>query len=322
MRKMKTRALFITFDLSGYYNCIHEELKKHFDSVDFYNLAHYKNLPYKNIFQRIESFYYKKFKKLKLKNYYKYNPVINEIENKSYDFTLIIRPDLFFDKQLKIIRNNSDKMIAYYHDSINNIPRKKDVISFFDKVYSYEKKDVNDYNLAFISNFIYLNESKVRPFRSAKLFTILSKDYRFNTILKLSHYLKKNQVNYQFLVHSDKAQPSNEYVEFIRDRKNNNQVLEYINQCSIIVDVHKYGIQDGLTFRVFESLYFEKKLITTNQDIKTYDFYDKNNIAIIDPKADIDISKDFFDSPYKPIPKEIYQKYLYSNWLKSILNNP
>ena len=47
---------------------------------------------------------------------------------------------------------------------------------------------------------------------------------------------------------------------------------ENLKKSKIIVDIHKYGIQDGLTFRVFEAIGYHKKLITTNKDIKTYDF--------------------------------------------------
>lgn len=313
------RILFITFDLSGYYDSIHNALKLEFESVDYFNLADYKNVPYKNIFQRVKSFYYKSFKNLKLKNYYKYNPIIEEISNNTYDVALMIRPDLFFDEQLNTIKKNTDFMIAYYHDSINNIPRKEGVISFFDKVYSYEKRDVKDYNLDFISNFIYLDNYEVKKVEKTKLFTIVSKDYRFSSLEKLAHNLKEKNLDYEFLVHSDKEQPNHGLINFIRDRKNNTEVLAYINQCSVIVDIHKYGIQDGLTFRVFESLYFKKKLITSNKDIKTYDFYNPNNIFVIENFDNIDIPQNFFDLPYEEIPENIFSKYHFSSWVKTVI---
>ena len=314
------KILFITFDLSGYYDCIKNELNKQYKDVDYYNLEDYKNLPYTNLFQRIKSFYYKKVKKLKLKNFYKYQPLIEEISNKKYDVTLIVRPDLFFDSQLETIRKNSKTLIAYYHDSINNIPRKKDVIHFFDKVYSYEKKDVENYNLSFIPNFIYLEDPKKNKVSEISFFTIMSKDYRFDSLLKLAVYLKNKNYDCELLVHTDKKQAPNDYINFIHERKNNAQVLEYIQKHSFIVDIHKYGIQDGLTFRVFESLYFEKKLITSNLDIKNYDFYNPNNIFIVEDFNSINIPDSFFQSPYTKIPDEIYNKYHYSHWLKTILN--
>ncbi|QNK78901.1 hypothetical protein [Winogradskyella undariae] len=318
-KKKSKKILFITFDLSGYYDCILDELKEQYSDVDFYNLANYRNVPYNNLAQRVKSFYYKKFKGLKLKNFYKYNPIIEEVKNNTYDTTLIVRPDLFFDSQLKILKENSSKLLAYYHDSINNIPRKKEVIHFFDKVYSYEKIDVKDYNLNFIPNFIYIKDYNKEDVINSSFFTIMSKDYRFYNLVKLANYLKNKPYDYNFLVHSDKPQPKHDTINFIQDRKNNNQVLEYINQSKIIVDIHKYGVQDGLTFRVFESLFFEKKLITSNSDIKNYDFYNPKNILVIEDFDNIDIPESFISEPYQKIPEAIYKKYHYSTWLKTVL---
>ena len=45
------------------------------------------------------------------------------------------------------------------------------------------------------------------------------------------------------------------------------------------------------------ALGMRKKSITTNLDIKEYDFYDKNNILIIDRKNPI-INKEFLETNY------------------------
>ena len=211
--------------------------------------------------------------------------------------------------------------IAYFHDSINNIPRKKDVIQFFDKVYSYEKKDVKNFNLNFITNFIYLNQPipSISDF-DQDTFTIMSNDYRKDTLKNLAHYLNNKSIRNKFLIHTDKKPNEGEkLLTYINKRKNNVQVLEYLKKTRIIVDIHKFGIQDGLTFRVFESLYLNKKIITTNADIKNYDFYNPNNIAIISPEEPITIPDDFFISSYEKIPNKIYENYLFSNWIKEIL---
>ena len=140
------KVLFITFDMSGYYTGVYDELKSRYSTVDFYNTAtiSYK---YKNFFEKVYSFVYKIFTGRKLKNYYKYQSLINEVKDNSYDIILIVRPDLFFDAQLTSLKKATNYFVAYYHDSINNIKRKSEVIHFFDKVYSYEKADVENYNL-------------------------------------------------------------------------------------------------------------------------------------------------------------------------------
>ncbi|OBQ56498.1 hypothetical protein JJL45_13250 [Tamlana sp. s12] len=311
--------LFITYDLSGYYKAIKNELKTHYYNVEYYNIASLKKYKYKHIFEKGFAAIYKVASKKKIKNYYQLQPIIDKTSSKTYDKIIIIRPDLFFDSQLKALKSRTDHFIAYYHDSISNIERKKEVVHFFDKAYSYEKKDVKDYQLEFLPNFIYLDDEPVIETPIYDAFTIMSDDYRLSTLEKLGRYLQKSNINYKFLVQSDKKTVSAQ-VTFVKERKSNKQVLNYLKKTKVIVDIHKYGIQDGLTFRVFESLYFEKKLITTNADIKTYDFYNPNNILVIDPNNAINIPEDFFSTPYEKVPSEIYQKYHYTNWLKTILS--
>jgi hypothetical protein len=48
-----------------------------------------------------------------------------------------------------------------------------------------------------------------------------------------------------------------------------------------------------LIFRVFEALGYKKKLITNNQDITSYDFYNENNIFVI-TNENYQIPLDFF----------------------------
>ncbi|MCH5599705.1 hypothetical protein [Niabella ginsengisoli] len=60
-------------------------------------------------------------------------------------------------------------------------------------------------------------------------------------------------------------------------------MLSILKSASYILDFEN-AEQNGLTFRVFESLYFEKKLITNSKLIYEYDFYHPNNIFVWDEK--------------------------------------
>ena len=184
------KILFITFDMSGYYTGVYDELKSKYTTVDFYNTAtiSYK---YKNIFEKISSFFYKIFTGKKLKNYYKCQNLINEVKSNSYDITLVVRPDLFFDSQLELLKKSTNYFVAYYHDSINNIKRKSEVIHFFDKVYSYEKNDVKKHNLAFLSNFIYFVDNTSNNQFKDSAFSVMSKDYRLITLKKVAQIYEK-----------------------------------------------------------------------------------------------------------------------------------
>lgn len=84
-----------------------------------------------------------------------------------------------------------------------------------------------------------------------------------------------------------------------------------------IVDVENPG-QHGLTMRSIEMLGLRRKFITTNKDIVNYDFYNSNNILVID-RNDPVIDFSFFQKPYETLASEIYEKYSLSNWIVEVL---
>jgi hypothetical protein len=309
--------LFITYDLSGYYEGVYRELQKRYTSVDFYNAATAR-YRYKNLGERIYSFFYKAFTGKKLKNFYKYRDFITEVGKNEYDITLVVRPDLFFDSQLAKLRKASKRFIAYYHDSINNLNRKNDVIHFFDKIFSYEKCDVRVCNLTFLSNFIYFEPELAATTSEVDAFSVMSADYRLPVLKKVAAFFKEHGHSYRFFAMDDKPH-SDALLTFITKRMPNDEVIANIRKAGIIVDIHKFGVQDGLTFRVFEALGFRKKLITTNVDIKTYDFYDPQNIFVIEDGSIINIPETFFSSPYRDLPAEIIRKYTVPSWLDAVL---
>ena len=71
--------------------------------------------------------------------------------------------------------------------------------------------------------------------------------------------------------------------------------------------------QTGLSLRPFESIFFNKKLITNNSNIKNYDFYRKENIFILN-YDDISMLKSFVDSDYLELPKNIIDNYDFQSW--------
>jgi len=97
---------------------------------------------------------------------------------------------------------------------------------------------------------------------------------------------------------------------------NKEEILNIISKSKTVLDI-QHPDQSGLTMRTIEMLGAKRKLITTNSNIRNYDFYRKKNIYIIDrdnPKLD----KSFFQSNYKNLSKDVYQKYSLENWLKTI----
>ena len=93
-------------------------------------------------------------------------------------------------------------------------------------------------------------------------------------------------------------------------------LLNVISKSKAVLDV-QHPMQTGLTMRTIEMIGAERKLITTNSAVKKYDFYNPNNISVIDRNDPI-IDRNFLLIPYEPIPADLYHKYSLDGWLEYI----
>lgn len=84
-----------------------------------------------------------------------------------------------------------------------------------------------------------------------------------------------------------------------------------------ILDVG-YASQKGLSFRFFDALGYEQKLISNNQTVKQYPFYHAENIHCID-ETHLQVPPSFLQSAYHRIPDEIKQRYRLDTWVKNLL---
>ncbi|WP_172658089.1 hypothetical protein [Campylobacter geochelonis] len=71
--------------------------------------------------------------------------------------------------------------------------------------------------------------------------------------------------------------------------------------------------------RTFEAFGAKRKLITTNKNIIKYDFYNSNNINLLN-RINIALDKDFIDKNYIELTKEIYEKYSIKSWIYTIFD--
>ncbi len=95
-----------------------------------------------------------------------------------------------------------------------------------------------------------------------------------------------------------------------------NDIVDIYAQSEIVLDIN-HPSQRGLTMRTFEVLGAKRKLITTNKHIKNYNFYNQNNILVID-REDIDLDFNFFKNSFQEYSKDIYDMYSIDGWLQSL----
>jgi len=271
---------------------------------------------YKNTLHKAQNFFSKLFLGKNLKKTFVTDRIkASLVEFGKQDEIFIIRPDMLSDDLLNFIKSYTNKFIAYYYDSTRRFSRKVDIIPMFDKVYSYDKLDVEKYDLDFLTNYIF--EESNHQENEVQFFNISTNDYRFPLLENLANYLKQQKWSYNIQVYNGSEMPA-EHVEIITTQKSIIEVSELIQKAKIIVEIQRTE-QVGLSFRIFEALGHRKKLITTNKDIVNYDFYHPQNILVVD-EHNIEIPEDFVTSPYLEIDETILSNYKIENWVKPIFN--
>jgi hypothetical protein len=299
-------------------NCLIE--KGHEVTVIDFNKFKYK---YPSFWHRIINFFLKLIFKKNLKFQYYGQQIISVLENKNekQDLILTIKADFIDEKSLESLKNYTNKSVAFFNDSIARYPDTKRILHCFDEVYSFEKTDCKKYDLKFKTNYIYdsVMEGNDELSFENQLFNISSRDQRTKNIIRIAKSLYKLKINYNIIIFDEKRRiPGNDYVKVIRKPISLINVKKMVAASKTVLDIHRKN-QDGLTFRVFESLGTQKKLVTTNADIKNYDFYNPNNILIIDAKNPI-FPKLFFETDYEKVPEKIQEKYKVENWVETFLN--
>lgn len=313
------KITIISLDNWGFNQYIADAMADKGHTVHHINL-HSFSYRYPNLLYKIYNFFLKILFKKNLKHIYYGKEILKRLESfGNQDIILTLKGDFISSESIKDFKKYTGKSIAFFNDNVHRYPNIANVIPFFDEVYSFEKEDCKKYYLKFKTNFIYKQESTKNSAFEYQLFNISSNDKRTGTIIEIAKQLEEKGVVSKIIILDKKNKiRANNSVNIIKKSMDLKEVNQYIKNSKILLDIHR-NKQNGLSFRVFESLGLSKKLITTNQDIKSYDFYNPNNILIIDPdNLKFDVS--FFETPYQEVPIEILHKYFISNWLEEFFN--
>lgn len=95
------------------------------------------------------------------------------------------------------------------------------------------------------------------------------------------------------------------------------QYLDRLARTRCVIDICQQG-QTGLTRRPLEALFYNKKLLTNNPEIATYDFYRPQNIFILG-KDPIEQLRAFIESPLAEVPEPVRAAYDVNEWIRHYL---
>lgn len=197
------------------------------------------------------------------------------------------------------------RVINWYRNPVSKAAPIIEDANKYCEVWSFDEKDCLKYGLKYNPQFCVKccgNPKKITAKSDA--FFIGGDKGRLEQLLNLEAKLKR------------KGQVTNfRIVGYNSNRMTYQDVVDEILNTRIIIDVQSDG-QDGMTLRPIEALIYEKKLITNNRNISSYDFYNTNNIYILNGDSEEGLDE-FLTSPYQKVPSEIVNKYQITGWINN-----
>jgi hypothetical protein len=326
----KRKILYIGTPIFNYHEKIIEEFEAQGFLVDFYN-----DRPSESSLVKGAIKIKKGLMNTLIKKYF--NKILSETKNKNYDLVFIVNCKVFTPAMIRQLRDNqsSARFILYMWDSLTLYPNSKNLISIFDKAYSFDLEDCEKVKgLTFLPLFFCKHFENIGIVSDAeKTYDIVSictaHPNRYNTMHKLFPELEAKGIrifSYMFLnrlqylynkafVPEFKGASKSEFkFKPLTEREN----LAVLQKSKAVFDM-QHNKQSGLTMRTIETLGARRKLITTNTNIIKYDFYNENNIFVMGEHKSSDLEK-FINSDYQPMNDELYKKYSLKSWIETIIN--
>lgn len=308
-------------------SCIEDNLKKFGFEVTTITPVVTEKFKYKNLKEQIANFIKKNFYNDK-----EYKRTLRQNFEKEFllkkltkaDYTLTIRADLFENDFIGNLIECSSKNYSYQWDGLSRYERITTLIPLFNKFYVFDKNDLSQKIKTYpTTNFYFDCYKHLLHNKDPKydVFFIGSFDNRIKKLIPICELLhdKGYKLNIVLFCSSKEKLRKYPFIKYLNTPFSYYENLQMAADSKCIIDLHHDTLHTGLSFRAFEALGFNKKLITTNPIIKDYDFYDPQNVFYTDENTDFSKIDDFLNSDYKEIDPIIKNKYSFTNWIKYIL---
>ncbi len=271
-----------------------------------------------------------------------YAKKIAERANRDFDYILVIRGEYTTPCALKLMRKAypNAKIILYMWDGLHkqNTRGIENKWHLYDKVFTFDRIDyeANKDKISFLPLYYYneyLSQNASKPnsneFKYDLSFIGTGHEDRIKVVEYVMRQCKRRGMKcfsyffipHPFVFYKNKLTDKNFKNVHKNDVKFEMLPFEKLYQVyansRCVIDVENLG-QHGLTMRSIEVLGLKRKFITTNKDIVNYDFYNPNNILVIDRKRPV-VDMSFFETPYEMLPDELYEKYSLKNWVLEVL---
>lgn len=186
------------------------------------------------------------------------------------------------------------------------------------KLFTFDPGDSKRLNICFLNQVyraIPLNQKEILY----DFFFIGQDKGRSIELNNLAGYLRSHNYRVKFVLQAIKGKDYSECpnLEIIYVPWEYSTILHFIAHSKALVDVMK-DMQIGITLRVLEAAFYQKKLLTFNSDIVHTDLYNSQNILVMG-KNSISTINEFMDTDYQPYSKDVLSKYQIDTWISSFI---
>jgi hypothetical protein len=247
---------------------------------------------------------------------------------REYDYLFVIKGEFIQKSVLELFRESNPRAqcILYQYDTLKRYPHIIKLFDLFDRVYSFDIEDCQQYNLI-LRPLFFVNTEKNDTMNKYDISSVASYyPERLQMIQKLKKQCKKDNIRCYFFIYVywrmfiNKIIYFSNYLSVVRIKTLYKEKMFYIlNHSKAILDIPVKG-QDGLTMRTFEVIGQGKKLITTNASVVRYDFSNSSNVFLL-KESNISDIKDFLATETHRVDKEILYKYSLSFFCKVMFCN-
>lgn len=249
-----------------------------------------------------------------------------------YDFIFVIKGEKLKHKFLMDLKkiNPKARFVLYMWDDVERVSNFFENKEMYDEIYSFDKKDAKQHGFKFLPLFFcdqFRDSSNIEKSIDV-YFSGCEHSGRRQLLEKIIPVLRQNNMSYYFHLYTGIWKVLRRKIKQMNFKKEPNYIKyhtlslkensEFTLNSRVLIDI-QHPTQTGLTMRTIEALAAKSKLVTTNRDVEKYDFYNPNNILIINRENSV-IDLEFLKTPYENVPEEIVEKYSLSNWIKTILD--
>jgi hypothetical protein len=259
---------------------------------------------------------------------------LKPVQQKQYDLVFAVQGEGLSVKTLAILRAlyPNARFVWYLWDSLRNKKSLIPNLSCFDECYTFDSADAMFYGMKFRPLFFspgFMRDvDLVAKYQLSFIGTAHSD--RFKIVSNIKNVLSPQTNCYWYLylqapwVFWAKKLTNSTYINssissFSFTPMSKKDVQQVFFDSFAILDI-EHPQQTGLTMRTFETMGARKKLVTTNALVKNADFYNPDNIFVIERNKPPSIPDSFFSNPYVPLSASLYKKYSLQGWLTDVLS--